>query len=78
MKDRTMADHRSEGATNALQATPSLTALALWVGGKDINFWVGVGGLFFILLQCAYLLWKWRRDLRHDRERQQVYGSLPE
>lgn len=73
-----MSDHRSDGASNAIQATPSLAAIVLWLGGKDINFWVGVGGLLFLLLQSFYLLWKWRRDIRHDRERKQVYGSIPE
>lgn len=31
---------------------------------------------FFILLQCGYLAWKWRRDARRDRERQEDRRNL--
>lgn len=58
-----MADHRTEAA----QAMPSLAAIVMWASGKDINFWVGVGGLLFLGLQCAYLIWRWRRDLRREQ-----------
>ena len=64
-----MTTHRSEAATNAIASTPSLTAIAMWLGGKDINFWVGVAGLAFILLQAGYLIWKWRRDIRREASR---------
>lgn len=53
-------------AASAAQAAPALTAIYMWFTGKDINFFVGVAGLFFIGLQCGYLLWKWnwQRELR--------------
>ena len=62
-----MADHRTETAAQALQAPPALTAIWMWFSGKDVNFWVGAAGIGFIALQAAYLLWKWRRDIRRDR-----------
>ena len=49
-------------AKAAVTATPAATGIAMWVGGKDINFWVGAAGIAFIALQAAYLLWKWRGD----------------
>lgn len=52
---------------NVATAAPSLTGILLWLSEKEINFWVGVWGVFFIWLQAAYVLWKWRRDVRRDR-----------
>lgn len=60
-----MSDHR-EALANSAMAAPALTGITMWVTGKDINFWVGVAGLVFILLQAGYLLWKWRRDIRRE------------
>lgn len=64
-----MTDQHSTAVVNGAQAAPALTGIAMWLGGKDINFWLGVAGIAFILLQAAYLVWKWRRDIRRDRER---------
>ena len=55
-----------EAVLSAVQATPAATAVVMWVTGKDVNFWVGVGGLIFIILQTAHLIWKWhwQRELK--------------
>jgi hypothetical protein len=57
----------SAAAKAAAAAAPSLTGIALWLGNKDISFWMGVAGIAFICLQAAHLIWKWRRDIRRDR-----------
>lgn len=57
-----MSDPKAE----VLQSIPAASAIGIWLTGKDINFWVGVGGLVFLVLQCGYLIWKWRRDIRND------------
>lgn len=70
-----MSDGR-EGITNALQSLPATTAIALWIGGKDINFWVGVAGLVFITLQAAFLVWKW--SWQHEvRSRRRSRANRP-
>lgn len=61
-----MSDPRHE-VPQTLQALPSLTAILLWLGGKDINWWAAFFGMAFIVAQIAYLVWKWRRDIRRDR-----------
>ncbi len=71
-----MTDPRHE-VPQTLQALPSLTAILLWLGGKDVNWWAAVFGLAFILAQLGYLLWKWRRDIRHERERMDARLAPP-
>ena len=63
-----MADHRAE-IPQSVQSLPSLTAIALWLAGKDIQWWAAVMGLLFIALQIGYVTWKWMRDIRIERER---------
>lgn len=62
-----MSDSKMDVLSQTAQATPSLTAVLLWIGQKDIDFWLGFSGIVFIALQAAYMLWKWRRDVRNDR-----------
>lgn len=62
-----MSDHRTEAVTQAMQAPPALTAIWLWLSGKDVSFWTGIFGICFIAIQAGYLVWKWRRDIRRDR-----------
>ena len=63
-----MSDPRAE-VPQSVQALPSLGAIFIWFSGKDVNWWAAVIGLLFIILQIGYLLWKWRRDIRRERER---------
>jgi len=62
-----VSDPGHEIGVAAAQTTPSLTAVVMLVSGHDVNYWVGIAGLIFIALQGAYLVWKWRRDIRRDR-----------
>ncbi len=63
-----MSDHRAE-IPQSIQSVPSLGAILIWVSGKDVNWWAAVIGLAFILVQLGYVIWKWRRDIRRERER---------
>lgn len=57
----------SAGVKAAATAAPSLTGIAMWLSDREMSFWTGVAGIAFIALQAAYLVWKWRRDIRRDR-----------
>ncbi len=63
-----MPDHRTE-IPQAVQAVPSLGAIALFLAEKDVQWWAAVLGLVFIGLQILYVAWRWRRDIRRERER---------
>lgn len=63
-----MADHRTE-IPQTIQAIPSVGAIALFLTEKDVNWWAAFVGLLFIIVQLLYVLWKWRRDIRRERER---------
>lgn len=59
---------RHEVVVQAVLATPSAAAV-LWtkILNLNTNDWLGLSGIGFIALQAAYLLWRWRRDIRRDR-----------
>ena len=65
-----MSDIRHDVAVATAQSTPSLTAVAMWFSNHDVNYWVGIAGLLFILMQAGYLAWKWRRDIRREAAHQ--------
>lgn len=64
-----MSDSRETLIASTFQAAPATTAIVLWIGGKDINFWLAVAGLIFICLQVGHLIWKWswHREMRRLR-----------
>lgn len=61
-----MADHRPE-LPQPLQSLPSLGAIVIYLSGKPVEWWAGVLGVVFLLLQISHGIWKWRRDIRRDR-----------
>lgn len=63
-----MADPRHE-VPQTIQSLPSIGAIALYLSGKDVNWWAAVLGMVFILVQLFYVLWKWRRDIRRENDR---------
>lgn len=63
-----MADPRHE-VPQTIQSLPSVGAIALYLSGKDVNWWAAVLGIAFILLQIGHVGWKWLRDIRRERER---------
>jgi hypothetical protein len=58
------ADQAKAVASAAAQAAPSVSLLWAWVADIPISAWVGLTSIAFIALQAAYLVWKWRRELR--------------
>ena len=52
----------------------------LFEGALTMNTALASASLGFMLLQCAYLVWKWRRDSRRDNERRadRLNGRKPE
>lgn len=63
-----MSDPRAE-VPQSVQALPSIGAILIYLSGKDVNWWAAVIGMLFIVVQLLYVLWKWRRDIRRERER---------
>ena len=54
----------------ALKAAPPVTvSLVAWVQGLTINEVVGIATLGYILLQAAFLIWKWRRERKAGADR---------
>jgi hypothetical protein len=56
----------SDVATEGAKAAPPLVVTALtMIQGWDLNHWVAAATLGYIGLQAAYLVWKWRQQVRH-------------
>lgn len=53
----------------AIQSIPSAGAIILFFSGKDVNWWAAVLGMAFIAVQLIYVIWKFRRDIRRERQR---------
>lgn len=54
--------------TAGVGATISPAAEATLLG-LSLNTWVVIASFSFIVLQAAYLIWKWRRQARIDAQR---------
>lgn len=66
-----------ELVTQAVIAAPSVTAILVTkVLGLHINDWLGLLGIGFLALQAAGYLWRWRRDIRIEKERQKAAQDL--
>jgi membrane protein implicated in regulation of membrane protease activity len=52
----------ASAALDTLNNTALLSSLDPWMKGA---------GLVFLVLQIAYMLWRWRRDIRRDRADEQ-------
>jgi len=56
-------------AEAARAAPPVVVTTAVTVGGLTLNEWVALATLLYIVLQFAWLVWKWYRaikDLKND------------
>jgi ABC-type nickel/cobalt efflux system permease component RcnA len=61
-------EHLKDAAVQTAQATPSvLVVLSSWLDVTPER-WLSRCGIAFIALQAAYLVWKWRRDIRREKE----------
>lgn len=54
-----MKDHIQ---TEIMKATPAVGGAAGYA--LTLNDWVGIATIGYVLLQAAYLVWKWRREAR--------------
>lgn len=67
---RLSAEQKNDALHAALQAAPGAAATAVSrSAGWGLADLVTVLTALFIALQVAYLIWKWRRDDRRERER---------
>lgn len=59
----------SEIANEAAKAAPpAVVTTVAALGGLSLNNIIGIATLAYISLQAGYLLWKWHRDWRRDRQ----------
>lgn len=56
----------------AKSAPPIAVSLASFLGNLSLNNIIGVATLVYIVLQAAHLVWKWRRDIRKERDRNEI------
>jgi membrane protein implicated in regulation of membrane protease activity len=45
-------------------SAPPLAVVGAQVAGLGINWWVAAATLAYIVLQGAYLIWKWRKEAK--------------
>ncbi|NGR07854.1 hypothetical protein G5B41_09800 [bacterium SGD-2] len=59
----------TEIASEVAKAAPpaAVTTLAA-ANGWSLNNVIGLATLVYIVLQAGYLIWKWRRDVRRERQ----------
>lgn len=56
-----------EAFAASLKSAPPVAVSALTLGGVGLQDWVFIVTLAYVVLQGAYLLWKWARDLRRGK-----------
>lgn len=66
-RDKTVAV-KQEIVQEAVKAVPPVTVTGVaWVQGLTISDLVGYATLAYIVLQAAYLLWRWVRQIRRGK-----------
>jgi hypothetical protein len=67
---------KQELIKHAAEATPAAVAVTAGpVFGVTFSDVAAALGCIFLLLQMAYLLWRWRRDIRRERRNQAPIGD---
>lgn len=61
--------HPIDFTIESLKAAPSLSAIVIGWLAVPIEAWAVRTGLAFIVAQMAYLMWRWWRDIKHERQR---------
>lgn len=62
------AEQKQDLATAAFQATPgAVTAGGFRLASLPLSDWLVLASIAFVGLQAAYLVWKWRRDYKHEQ-----------
>lgn len=64
------AHAKHDGVVQTLNALPSLYMIYAWFESIPIEKWAAFAGFLFILAQLIGYLWRLRRDMRIERERQ--------
>ncbi len=60
-----MAEFRIEAAAQTAKSAPALAGVFYY--GLTLNEMVAIVTIFYIALQCAYLVWKWVREAKRGR-----------
>lgn len=64
------AEQKNDIGHAVFQTAPgAAVASGARVGGLPLSDWLVVASIGFIFLQASFLVWKWRRTARRDRER---------
>ena len=68
---RAAVSQKNELIKNAVEAAPAAAAVTAGpVFGFALSDVTAVLGGIFLVLQMAYLIWRWRRDIRRERRNQ--------
>jgi hypothetical protein len=55
---------KHETTNQLVQAIPAASAIGATLLGLSLPDWAAIAGIAFIVLQAAYLVWKWIRDAK--------------
>lgn len=57
---------RQDAVAQAIQACPSIAVvIASWFDAQP-EAWLTRAGIAFLILQAAYLAWRWHRDVKRE------------
>lgn len=69
------AEQKQDIAVAVVQTTPgAASAGAARLGGLPLSDWAVIATIGFVVLQAAYLIWKWRRDYKREQAREKLPG----
>ena len=72
------AEQRHDLANAAMQTAPGAAAAGgARVLGLPLSDWAVMATISFVVLQAAYLVWKWRRDYLREIERKALGRPAP-
>ena len=67
------AEQKQDIAVAVVQTTPgAASAGAARLGGLPLSDWAVIATIGFVVLQAAYLIWKWRRDYKREQAREKM------
>lgn len=65
------AEQKQDIAVAVVHTTPgAASAGAARLGGLPLSDWAVIATIGFVVLQAAYLIWKWRRDYKREQARE--------
>lgn len=70
MRSGLSAEQKHDATVAAYQSAPGIgAAAAARAAGFELSDLLVIASILFVLMQAAYLAWKWRRDARREDER---------